>query len=318
MGYLNSYTAMVAPHELFSGNKLSSKQISELSKCHIYAITAKPTLYFKENSIKYDDSGLSGVLCHKVDGIEKQIEFEYFPWKLDKEAVSVRCQYPYKEVKSYDAEGNECTYMPASLVGMRLSTLISEKTDLNDYEILYIGQAIGNQGNRNAIDRLSNHSTLQKILARTSYEYPDKEIMIFMYEFEHDRVFSCMDGGAACADSSSKNSERLLNTMYNPPNKRQKIGLIEAALIRYFQPPYNEIYKTKFPSIKHKVLKSCYDLDISGLVVELDCENLNYFLYSKSVNSHYHHLIKIDLFKSIDRASFFSKTGFTALPGVIS
>lgn len=306
---------MVTAHQLLSGDEISQEQISALSECHIYAITAKPAPYFKENSIKYNESGLSGCLCYKINGVEKEIKFENFPWKLDKKAVSVNCKYPYKEVISYDADGIECTYIAASYLA---ATYLKGKTDLNDYEVLYIGQALGNQGNRTAIDRLSSHSTLQKILARTSYEYPDKEIMIFMYEFKHENIFSSMDGRANGADNSNKNEERLFNAIKNPPSKKQKIGLIEAGLIRYFQPPYNEIYKIKFPSTKHKVLRSCYDLDISGFIVELNCENLNYYLYSKSINSTYHHIAKIDLFNSIDRSSFFSPTEFNIAPDVIS
>ncbi len=317
IGYLNSYSAMVTAHQLSSGAKMTPEQISSFSDCHIYAITARPTPYFKKDSIKYCDEKLSGSICYKIDGVEKEIEFNNYKWKLDSNAVSVECKYPYKEVISYDKDGNECsTYVPATyLASVYLS---KNRNDLNDYEVLYIGQSLGSQGNKNALDRLSSHSTLQKILARTSYEYPDKEIVIFMYEFKHDRMYSSIDGRASNADNSDKNETRLFNAMENPPDKKQKIGLIEAGLIRYFQPPYNEIYKIKFPSTKHRVLNSCYNLDISGFIVEINCENLNYFLHSKSITSSYHHIAKIDLFNSIDRSSFFSPTEFKISPDVIS
>lgn len=310
---------MITAHQLLSDGKMSPKQSEALSECHIYAITAIPTTYFKKDSLRYDEKGLSGSICYKVDGDEKEIEFEHFPWVWDENAVTMQCKYPYKEVINYDSNGNECTYISANYLATTfLNKNFSEKTDLNDYEVLYIGQALGNQGNRTAIDRLNSHSTLQKILARTSHEYPDKEIVIFMYEFKHDNMFSSMDGRSLNADKSIKNEERLMNAIQNPPNKKQKIGLIEAGLIRYFQPPYNEIYKIKFPSTKHRVLNSCYDLDMSGFVVEVNCENINYFLHSKSVKSSYHHIVKIDLFNSINRSSFFTPGEFKVSPDVIS
>lgn len=319
IGYLNSYTAMLTAQQLLSGDKMTPEQINQIAECHIYLITARPAPYFKENSIKHDDNKLSGCLCYKVDGVEKEVKFEGFPWVLDDNAVSVTCKYPYKQVISYDADGKECTYVPADyLANMYLTEGADGLTELNNYEVLYVGQAIGNQGNRNAMDRLRSHSTLQKILAQTGYDYPDKEIMIFMYEFKHENIFSSMDGRATDVDESDKNESRLFNTIQNPPNKKQKIGLVEAGLIRYFQPHYNEIFKIKFPSTKHKVLQSCFKLDISGFVVELNSENLNYFLYSKTVKTNNHHIAKIDLFSSIDRSSFFSPTGFKVNPDVIS
>ncbi|MGR6771640.1 hypothetical protein ACU36R_08430 [Pectobacterium brasiliense] len=297
---------------------MSQEQNDSISECHIYTITARPAPYFKEQSIKHENGKLSGYICYKIDGVEKTVEFNDYPWKLDKDAVSICCKYPYKEVISYDADGKECTYFPAShLVNMILMNGVKTKDDLNNYEVLYVGQSLGNQGNRNALDRLKKHSTLQKILSQTAYDYPDKEIVIFMYEFKHDSIISSMDGRASDADQSDKNEERLFNAIENPPNKRQKIGLIEAGLIRYFQPHYNEIYKIKFPSTKHKVLKSCYNLDISGLSVELNSETLNSFLYSNSVRSSNHHIAQIDLFKSIDRSSFFSPTDLKLNPEVI-
>ena len=110
IGYLNSYTAMVTAHQLLSDNKMSTEQVNSLSECHIYAITAIPAPYFKENSIRYDKKGLSGILCYKVNGVEKEIAFENFPWQLDDNAVSIKCEYPHKEIRSYDINENECTY----------------------------------------------------------------------------------------------------------------------------------------------------------------------------------------------------------------
>ncbi|HHO8801603.1 TPA: hypothetical protein ACRX2X_005773, partial [Klebsiella pneumoniae] len=175
IGYLNSYTGMITAHQLMNADKMTPKQNAELAECHIYAITAIPSSYFKQHSLKHDANGLSGCLCYKIEGVEKEIEFQNFPWVLDDNAVSIDCKYPFKEVISYDANGKECAYIPANYLS---SVFLNRqgRTELNDYEVLYIGQAIGNTGNRTAIDRLSSHATLQKILAKTAYDYPDKEI----------------------------------------------------------------------------------------------------------------------------------------------
>jgi len=126
-----------------------------------------------------------------------------------------------------------------------------------------------------------------------------------------------MDGRAKDANNTDENETRLINAIKKPPSKQQKIGMIEAGLIRYFQPRYNEIFKIKFPSTKHKILKSCYDLDVTSLVVEVDSSDLNCILYSPAVKPTNHHIAMIDLVSSQNRMSFFNATGFMELRGVI-
>lgn len=318
IGYMNSYTSMVTAHQLLKGGELNSADSEDISNCHIYIIAARPSPYFMPGSLTHENGKLSGKICYRVDGRENEIAFEGYPWILEDDAISIDCKYPYREIRSINHEGQEVTYLPASYFAstylQRIGDIIG---DLNRYEVLYVGQALGDQGNRSALDRLKNHSTLQKILALTNHDYPDKEIMIFMYQFEHAQVITSIDGRAKGADHTEENENRLMNTIKNPPNKKQKIGMIEAGLIRYFQPHYNEIFKIKFPSTKHKVLKSCYDLDITALVVELNSSDLNYYLYSQQIKPKTHHIAQIDLVHSENRMSFFYATGFKNNPEII-
>jgi hypothetical protein len=318
IGYMNSYTAMLTAHQLMQGGEISESLQSDLSKCHIYIIAARPLPYFKHESLRHENNKLSGTIGYRIAGEEKLAQFNDYRWKLEDDAIKLSCEYPYREIKSLNAENKEVTYLPASyLTGAYISKTANKIEDLDRYEVLYVGQAFGNQGGRSAIERLRSHSTLQKILALTSHEHPDKEIMIFMYGFEHSQIISSIDGRAKDADNTEKNETRLFNAMSNPPDNKQKIGMIEAGLIRYFKPAYNEIFKTKFPSTKHKVLESCRKLDISGLVVELDSSDLNLKLYSQQVTPINHHIIQIDLVSEKNRQSFFFSTGFPNNPEVI-
>jgi hypothetical protein len=317
LGYINSYTAWTTAHHLMLGGEMKPEDQDNLSQCHIYVIAARPAPYFKSGTIKHSKGMLSGTVCYRIEGVEHEIPFEGHPWDLQDDAVKVDCKYPFREVVSYNAKGEEVTFVDAShLATVFLRQHYEGAEPLGSYEVLYVGQAFG-QGNRSAPERLRSHSTLQKILARTGHDYPDKEIVIFMYQFDNDQVFTSMDGRAVNADTSDKNEDRLVNAIRNPPSKQQKIGMIEASLIRYFQPFYNEIFKIKFPSTKHKVLKSCYDLDVTSLVVELDCTDLNYSIYSSVVRPKSHHIAKIDLVASQKRLSFFNATGFNEMPDVI-
>lgn len=316
-GYMNSLTVMVSAHQLMQGGTMKPEEENNLSKCHIYFIAARPLPYFKEGSINHQEKKLSGILCYKIDGKEYEIPFDDYPWILDKEVVRIEHKYPFREVKSYKANDDEGTYVPASFLASMYTSEGDEGAHLKQYEILYIGQALG-QGSRSAADRLTRHETLQKILAVSNYDYPDKEIMLFMFEFENDQVLTSMDGRAKSADNSEKNETRLMNAIRNPPDKKQKIGMIEAGLIRYFQPLYNEKFKIKFPSTKHKVLKACINLDVTGLVIEIDTSDLICQLFSPTISPNEHHIAKINLTNPRNRLSFFHISGVDELPGVIS
>ena len=65
------------------------------------------------------------------------------------------------------------------------------------------------------------------------------------------------------------------------------------------------MYKENFPSSNHKILEECYKLDFSGLIVEINTEELDFFLYSDLVTKNFHHIIKIDLISTTDRYGFF-------------
>ncbi|WP_323872625.1 hypothetical protein [Xenorhabdus doucetiae] len=211
-GYLNSYTVMLTAHQLSQGGRINPDLLVQLSKCHIYIICSRPMPYFIDGSIKHEDNILFGKFGYKIAGKETKIDFQY-KWELEDDAISVECVYLFREVISRNANGDKITYVPATFIATLLSPKLEGNADLNSYEVLYIGQSIGDSGSRSAIDRLRSHSTLQKILAQTSYDYPDKEIMLFMYAYEHENIFTSLDGKAQITLDADQDNQRLLNAI---------------------------------------------------------------------------------------------------------
>lgn len=318
IAYMNSFTCMVTAQQIAKGGVINPEAQEIISKCNIYIIASRPSPYFNPELLKHENDTLSGKIYYKVEGKETSIDFDDYPWKLEDDATSIVCKYPYHEIRSLNPHGEERSYLPASYLANAFFSKNGNFGDLERYEVLYIGQSLGNQGNRSVLDRIRKHETLQKILALTNTEHPDKEIMIFMYQFENEQIIASMDGITNAVVNTEENDKRFLNAKRNPPNRKQKIGLIEAGLIRYFQPLYNEKFKIKFPSTKLKVLESCYNLDITGLVIELDSSDLNCQLYSNKVHPNCHHIAQIDLVSSQNRQSFFSVTGILNNPEIIT
>lgn len=313
-GYMNSYTSMMTAYQIMSGWNLIEGQ-DQLDKCHIYIIATRPNAYFIADGLKHDGDMLSGQIGYKISGVEHRVNFNDVPFELSDGAVEIRCNYPFRELWTYNAAGDQIRYLAATQFASILGAQNSDGV-LNRFEVQYVGQAIG-QGNRSAQQRLMSHSTFQKILALSAHDTPDNEIVVFMFQFDHEQVFTSMDGRATGAVADDSNGKRLMGAIRNPPDKKQKIAMVEAGLIRYFQPHFNEVFKLKFPSTKHKTLQSCKALDVSALIVELDTSDLNFTLWSPTVRAMDHHTARFDLVNLQNRMSFFNATGMTEVPGVI-
>lgn len=294
---------MTSASQLMSGGKTTPEQQEVIDNSHIYLICKLPSLAFSKNSFNYENGRINGYLNYKVEGSIKEIPFDLdFP--LVEGAVSVKLSnYPHRELLVYDKIGQEIRHFPAPVLCIGLGLHLTY-TELRALEVLYIGQAFGD-GTRNAFDRLRSHSTLQKILAQVQYESPDSEIYVLAFEYCPYRIFTTFDGRVKDVIKDYRDLQRFRSIMDNPLTEHQQICLVEAGLIRYFQPYYNEIYKNNFPSQNHKILQSCYDLDFSGLIVEIDTEELMFSLFSKTVPPSDHHICQIDILDPEERWGFF-------------
>lgn len=244
---LNSSAALFISADQIMSDGVMNEADSQISKdSHIYLICQRPALSFEQSNFEYQDSHIIGNLVYSINETVKKISFKQeFPLKDG--AIEVRLSnYPHREVQTFDDRGNLVRRLPANFLA---HTLAWEKsiTDLSDLKVLYIGQSFGG-GNRTAIERLRSHSTFQKILAESCYSSPDSEIILVTVRYEPYGFITSMDGRDKEAISDERDDNRLKSILKNPLKKGKQISLVEAALIRYFQPQYNDKFKKKFPS----------------------------------------------------------------------
>lgn len=309
--YLSEFAvAMQSSHVVwFPASEISAKKeiFPELQKildnCHIYLICKMPRISLSEKSFSYKEGKIKGDIVYKIKGKEKSLPFEQdFP--LLDGATQVRVsEYPHREIITFNKRNEKIRFMPANLLTIK-NKIHNNIPELCNLEILYIGQAYAG-GNRATLDRLNNHSTLQKILAEIQYSSPDDEISILTFKYDQYHIISSMDSRAKAEITDYRDIERFYNIMDNPLTEKQQICLIEAGLIRYFQPKYNTIYKDRFPSEKHKILKGCYKLDFSALMIQIHAEELSFILYSQQVEPNYCHFCNIELTDPEKRFGFF-------------
>jgi hypothetical protein len=317
---VNLYSArwfIVTPSDLMSGGTMDEDSKDIAQNCHIYMICRRPACAYDSESFKHDGKRLSGKLVYKVKGKTSEVPFD-FEFPLLDGAVGVRlADYPHRDFDTLLPSGESVRHLPAS----GLATSLAHDIALRQLEVLYVGQAYA-EGRRSAIDRLKSHTTLQKILADVVQKMPDDEILLLAFEYMPYRIITMMDGIDKNAIRDESDHKRFISIIDNPLTKHQQICLVEAGLIRYFVPPYNEIYKDSFPAADQKILNACYDLDFSALIVEIDTEELEMELFSKAIASSHHHIAKFNLIDPATRRSFFTfvdKDGKAIdFPGVIS
>ena len=297
---------MTSASQLMSDGQMTteSKAISDHS--HIYIITKLPRISFRPDTTNYEKGRLSGHLQYRIHGELREIPFD-FEFPLLDGATTVRLSsHPHREIQTFNDAGQELRHLPANVVAIQSQVRINIK-ELNTLEVLYVGQAFGD-GDRSAFERLRSHPTLQKILADIQSECPDDEVYVLMFNYDPYRIISMINGMVEAQMSSEEDSGRFYSIIDNPLSIHQQICLVEAALIRYFGPKYNEIYKDSFPSRSHKILAECYHLDFSALVVEINTEKLYFSLCSEHATPSQHHICQVDLIADEDRQGFFNIT----------
>lgn len=166
------------------------------------------------------------------------------------------------------------------------------------HEVVYIGQAYGRNGQRSVLDRLTKHERLQKIVSENSIRSPDTDIVVYGFQYtDNDKIFMVFDGTDKSLISDGRDDERRLRAMKNPIDDRTMTQIVEAALIRYFEPIYNESFRKLFPASHHRFLEGVKNLDYDGFVVEINTEDLGTKLLSAVRSAGSHHIIKFKITK---------------------
>lgn len=270
---LNVFTSYktIVPVEYF-------EKINDSRKYHIYFIMACSKVYIDPKSLSADQNGINLDLIELNDGIEKRIKLNsvIVDPELDHGKINLTSKYPYNRLEiAITQESFLKKYCPgktSTVINIDSQSLINFNRELWGFEVLYIGKAYGENGNRTAQNRLPSHSTLQKILIDCHSKYQDKQLYIFLLEFEPLLNMS-FDGitkkYSATKDEEEQHFENILSFL---PEYQQVINITEAALINYFKPDYNTCFVENFPDTDHKGYRQYFSLDYNCLSVELDLE----------------------------------------------
>ncbi len=273
-----------------------------INNSNIYVILKRPRITFIPDTIRIENSEVCGkVGIQLVTGLETR-DFT-IRGKLPELVVGARAAaYPHTKLELFDSSGETLQSFPFTYFMPHITADLGEHAQM---EVVYVGQAFGSSGERSAAERLKSHSTLQKILADISVNQPNQEVFLALYQFEFHRFVINMDGINKAEVTGKPDNEAMKRKLESKFKRKMRISLAEAALIRYFQPEYNKVYKTEFPQKRHKILKKLYDFDFAALFVEACVEDLGLRIYSEEQASSWHHIAKFELHDEHYRRAFF-------------
>lgn len=280
---------------------------------HIYMILTKPRTFVDEKSLSFKGEELY-VKLYKIENGEKKYfnKIKYPISKfLNESNCTVSSQYPYDKI-TFDLYNKETGY---KISGKRnidkiyidaefILNLVMEKID---FEVLYIGQSYGKEGERTAPNRLKSHEKLQKILMDYS-GVSNKRIYAMLFEISYSNIY-LFDGVSKdfIVDGESENIHynRIISEF---PNYNEVINICEGALINHFKPSYNKNFKNNFPDKNHKGYKDYLNLDYNCLNLELDLDFNDLYVelkttHESSKGSNY--IIKYNLFSNKIRKNMF-------------
>jgi hypothetical protein len=309
LGFCSAGVLLLHPKGIKNLDKEAGHLRDLIAACHIYLVVKRPRVTYVPGSFVIAGPDARGKVQFFRNGQKKTSSVAFYLQgrpSIDSTEVS---GYPHNNlvVKS---GGRVFCEIPAHLMVMGCSAI--EDQTLRQLEVVYVGMAYGD-GTRSAKDRLANHATLQQVLADLNHDYPDDEALIVMAEYAPPQAFICIDGSAVGVDpADDRDVIDDVGRLGSELPEIVRIALIEAGLIRYFQPEYNEKYKESFPRRDHKILEAVYAIDFIGLGVELNTMEIGARLFSPSRRAGAHHIANYDLHDPNDRESFFATFGSDA------
>lgn len=256
-----------------------------IATCHIYIVGFLPIVRLATVSSK------DGALITQYEVLGKTYDLS---WPMPEGGKLVEGDQGY-----YVDLNGERAFPSEAVALLRLDLEYEALT----FDVQYVGQAFGQDGSRNALDRLTKHETLQKISLTGVPEGYRLEILLLAIQPANTMITIINPFATDKSDSEARISAGL-DKLYGTSEK-ERISLYEAALIRYFQPKFNKEFKDSFPSTNLKVLQDCYEKDFLALVAEIVFDRLPYRLCSATVPPKREHLALYDLHKQEDRRAFF-------------
>ncbi|MDA5556135.1 hypothetical protein [Shimia sp. MMG029] len=278
--HANSYVTFPA-NMLYDQGALETYK-DDLDRCHIYLVGwCEPV-----NVKSLRKVGKKVVIVADIGAEERIAELDTF--------TDARLDQP--------SDNDFCTAEGASVFFRGIHPSALHELGGQPFEVVYVGQAFGKNGERKAIDRLLEHKKLQEISLKGDAK--GRQLTLLLLEVSTQKLFTVITPKIQDDEISDVQIQNGIDKLHGT-SEAERISLYEAALIRYFYPSFNKIFKDSFPSTNLSVLSDCYKKDIGGVVAELCFDNFPFLLQSARAKAEFYHIAKFNLHNENDRNIFF-------------
>lgn len=247
---------------------------------HIYLIGTRPRVTIDPTSAQVHSSGFSAT-CETTVGGNREIfridlEYDLGPGML------LESSYPYTEfaVRKF---GDFDPVLSGSVVNLCSLGAKGFPAACSNFHVLYVGKAFGTNGERSSTDRLTNHATLQRILAKIT---PDLEVWLILARIDDLTIMGGIDPsgpGVVSDDEEGMHYAEALRWLHSDVAKRKEtVDVAEGGLIRYFEPQHNIQLKSTFPAPDQAGLKALERFDLHAVTVELQVQDLGVLVGSEA------------------------------------
>ena len=263
---------------------LPKELIDRLDNCHIYMIGKRPRLSVVADSISWNDHRIRLRVSCSINGVVHEGDMTLDRPKELREAKSFEASpFPHRELLALDGEGRVMQHLLLANFAHLVDSLPSFAKQL---EVLYVGKGLA----KNTQDRLSNHKTLQQVLAEVSSDDPEGEVFALVYRFDYRRSA----GGVVTSGADA--AERDLRRKLKPykPTAEDQVSLVEAAIISYFHTDRFNSHYIDFPATDTDAARRAREAGADYLAVQVDAEALGRLpTYSQRVEPQVtHHIVR--------------------------
>ena len=247
---------------------------------NIYFICQRNRIAVQPGSLKASDE----LVEFKFNVYEEDLKSEVpaaYPNPFKTKNVKMETEYPYNYIALVNDQDEAALLKASAILDAARDSIVPDASFLN-LEVLYVGQT----------QRESKAPIIERLISLLlAYFIPSGALEVrgtvrTKEEYEKDDI---------------KRFKRFLKNRVEL-TKEQAITVAEAALIRYFDPEYNKVYKKTFPSKNSKSYDELYKMDLNAVSIEI-VANLTF--YSKAVPSHSRHFQRYYLNTDSERRKLF-------------
>ena len=254
--------------------------IVRLDKCHLYMICKRPRLSIVPDTIAWNNDFILLNLSCSIKGRRHEGAVKINRTAELSNATSFSASpFPHRELLALDRDGK----VVGEMLFANLAHLIDSLPEFaKQLEVLYIGKGLS----KNAQDRLKCHETLQKVLAEINSDDPESEVFVLVYSFDYRRSVAGVVTNKSEVDDFLRQNRNRCN-----PTLDDKVSLVEAASIAYFNTAKYNSHYINFPHTDADASRRAREFGASYIVVQIDNENIGGVqIYSQRVeprSTHY-------------------------------